>query len=67
MMAAASIQMAVIPTGIVKSFGAYGPIYEVLGPAPDSSKGKMIAIRVLLSGETLDYPVADMVLDPVIP
>jgi hypothetical protein len=42
-------------------------MYEVLGPAPQGRKGEMVAIRVVLTGETLDYPVADLLADPLVP
>ena len=56
-----------IPVGTIKSFGQYGPIYEVLGPAPRGKKGEMVTIRVIHGGETLDYPLADVLADPLVP
>jgi Family of unknown function (DUF5397) len=53
--------------GVIKTFGERGPMYEVLGPAPRSERGEMVAIRVVLSGEELNYPLADMLADPVVP
>jgi hypothetical protein len=53
--------------GVIKSFGKYGPMYEVLGPASRSERGEMVAIRVVIGGEELDYPLADMLADPVVP
>jgi hypothetical protein len=53
--------------GAIKTFGEYGPMYEVLGTAPRSERGEMVAIRVVLSGEELNYPLADMLADPVAP
>jgi hypothetical protein len=53
--------------GLIKSFGERGPMYEVLGPAPRSERGEMVAIRVVLGGEELDYPLADMLANPVVP
>ncbi len=50
-----------------KSFGPYGPQYEVLGSAPRGKKGEMVTVRVLHGGETLDYPLADMLADPLVP
>jgi hypothetical protein len=41
------------------------PIYEVLGLAPRSERGEMVAIRVIHSGEELDYLMAHMLADPV--
>jgi hypothetical protein len=42
-------------------------MYEVLGPAPNGRKGQMVAIRVVLTGESLDYPLADVLSDPLVP
>jgi hypothetical protein len=53
--------------GVIKSFGQYGPMYEVLGPASRGDRGEMVAIRVVIGGEELDYPLADMLADPVVP
>ena len=53
--------------GVIKSFGQYGPMYEVLGTAPRSERGEMVAVRVVIGGEELDYPLADMLADPVVP
>jgi hypothetical protein len=55
----------VVPVGTIKRFGEYGPIYEVLGPAPRSERGEMVAIRVIPSGEELDYSLQHMLADPV--
>jgi len=66
-MAAAMAHPALIPVGAIKSFGQYGPIYEVLGSAPRGVKGEMVAIRVVHGGETLAYPLADMLADPLVP
>jgi hypothetical protein len=64
---AAAAQPSLIPVGAIKSFGKYGPIYEVLGSAPRGTKGEMVAIRVVHGGETLDYPLIDMLSDPLVP
>jgi hypothetical protein len=66
-MAATATQSLAIPVGTIKSFGPYGPMYEILGPAPNGRKGQMVAIRVVLTGETLDYPLADALSDPLVP
>jgi len=66
-MAAALTQSVAIPIGAFKSFGEHGPMYEVLGPAPRGPKGEMVAIRVFHSGEELDYPLADVLDDPLVP
>jgi hypothetical protein len=66
-MSAALAKPLPIPVGVIKNFGDEGPMYEVLGPASPGPKGEMVAIRVVLSGEELDYPLADMLADPVTP
>jgi hypothetical protein len=53
--------------GTIKRFGESGPMYEVLGTAPSGRKGEMVAVRVIPVGETLDYPLADMLADPLVP
>jgi hypothetical protein len=62
---AAAAQPGLIPVGVFKQFGEYGPVYEVLGPAPAGPKGEMVAIQVIPSGETLDDPPVDMLGDPL--
>lgn len=64
---AAAVQPSLIPVGAIKSFGKHGPIYEVLGSAPRGVKGEMVAIRVVHGGEKLDYPLIDMLSDPLVP
>jgi hypothetical protein len=64
---AALVNPELVPVGAVKTFGAYGPMYEVLGPAPRGVKGEMVHIRVFFTDEELDYPVADMLSDPLKP
>jgi hypothetical protein len=64
MAATATTNPTVVPVGTFKTFGEYGPMYEVLGPAPRGTKGEMVAIRVFHSGEELDYPLADVLEDP---
>jgi hypothetical protein len=64
---ATATQSVAIPVGTIKSFGPYGPMYEVLGSAPRGRKGEMVSVRVVPGGETLDYPLADMLADPLVP
>ena len=61
---AAAAQPGLIPVGAFKSFGEYGPVYQVLGAAPRGPKGEMSSIQVIPSLEVLDYPLADMLVDP---
>lgn len=51
--------------GSFRRFGLAGPPYEVLGPAVLRDDGRpRMRVRVLESGEELDYPVEDLVADP---
>ena len=54
--------------GSVRTFGEYGPMYEVTGIAPTSSTGeRMVSILVIESGETLDYELDAVLADPLKP
>jgi hypothetical protein len=54
-----------VPVGVVKSFGEYGPQYQVLSYAGKSGKGDdMVRIRVYPSLEETDYRYAAMMADP---
>jgi hypothetical protein len=63
---AALTQSTVPPwVGAVKTFGRFGPAYEVLGPAGRSPEGKdLVMIRVLRTGETTEYEADAMTNDP---
>jgi len=50
---------------LIRRFGLEGPPYEVVGPTATGADGRArILVRVLESGEELDYPVDDLVSDP---
>ena len=54
-----------ILVGSIRRFGLEGPPYEVVGPAATGADGKArMHVRVLESGEELDYPVESLVADP---
>lgn len=54
--------------GSFRTFGGLGPIYEVLRAVePATGDNVMLHIRVVESGEELDYPLSDAVNDPVAP
>ena len=54
--------------GSIRTFGEYGPMYEVSGFAPDSPTGEpMVSILVIESGETLDYELELVLADPLKP
>ena len=46
--------------GWVRRFGPRGVLYEVIGVV---SPGE-VRIRVLMTGEEADYPIADLLTDP---
>jgi hypothetical protein len=51
--------------GIYRRFGTLGPVYEILAagtPRPDGAP--TLRIRVLESGEALEYPLAAILDDP---
>lgn len=51
--------------GEVRSFGTEGPKYEITGNGHPSNDGEwLIPIRVVESGEELDYPYSHLALDP---
>lgn len=52
--------------GSVRRFGLEGPPYEVIGPAAGSpTKEPQMRIHLLESNEDVDYPVCDILADPV--
>jgi hypothetical protein len=52
--------------GSIRRFGLSGPPYEVVGPAPASTRGEpQMHIHLLESGEDADYPVAAILDDPL--
>jgi Family of unknown function (DUF5397) len=58
------VDMGVL-AGSIRRFGLEGPPYEVVGPAATGADGRArMRVRVLESGEELDYPVEDLAADP---
>ena len=49
--------------GAFRRFGEYGPVYEVIGQ-PERPDGDRMRIRVLLTGEEVDYRVSEILSDP---
>lgn len=47
--------------GQVRRFGPVGPAYEVVGCKPSGD----LVITVIESGERLDYPLVDLLADPL--
>ena len=55
-----------ILVGSVRRFGFAGPPYEVLGPAKASEDGQpQMRILLIESGEEVEYPISEIVNDPV--
>lgn len=51
--------------GSFRTFGRLGPVYEVLSAIePVAGNNVLLRIRVLESGEELDYPLATALDDP---
>jgi hypothetical protein len=54
--------------GSIRTFGPYGPMYEVTGMAPPNEDGEpMVSLLVIESGETLDYELEAVLEDPLKP
>lgn len=52
--------------GSVRRFGLGGPPYEVLGPPTPSATGEpQMRILFIESGDKVDYPLSEVVSDPV--
>jgi hypothetical protein len=49
--------------GTFRRFGELGPVYEVVNVASTQDQTK-VRIRVVESGEELDYRLADVLADP---
>ncbi len=47
--------------GSFRTFGEYGPAYQVLSTV----NGQKLRVIVLQTGEELDYPLEQALLDPV--
>ncbi len=51
--------------GTFRTFGIFGPAYEILQiNEPASGPNVTVRIRVVESGEQLDYPLSDTLDDP---
>ena len=53
-----------IPVGAIKSFGPYGPEYEVLGPAEPENGKPQVKIVIVRTGEEATYSFDAMMADP---
>jgi hypothetical protein len=51
--------------GSWRRFGSAGPVYEIVGVTePKAADRPQMRIRVLETGEELDYPLTDLLEDP---
>jgi hypothetical protein len=51
--------------GTWRRFGAVGPVYEIIGQDRELANGDwLMRIRVLESGEEVDYKLTDILDDP---
>jgi hypothetical protein len=51
--------------GTWRRFGAVGPVYEIIGEGPELPDGdRLMRIRVVESGEEVDYKLTDILDDP---
>ncbi len=57
-------QSVVIPVGAIKSFGEYGPEYQILGPAPAENGKARVRIVLVRTGEETDYGLEAALEDP---
>jgi hypothetical protein len=63
-MATAVTQPVGIPVGIIKSFGPWGPEYEVLDAAEPEEGKPMVKIVLVRTGEETTYSFDAMMEDP---
>jgi hypothetical protein len=61
---ATATQPVAIPVGTIKSFGPYGPEYEVLGPAEPENGARQIKVVIVRTGEETTYGYDEMLADP---
>ena len=52
--------------GQIRSFGDAGPMYEIMS-VHERPTGAQVHIRLVHSGEELDYPWAEAASDPMVP
>ncbi len=50
--------------GTWRRFGSVGPVYEVIGFGKPKSGAQTMRIRVVESGEEIDYKLSDLLADP---
>jgi hypothetical protein len=51
--------------GTWRRFGTVGPVYEIIGSGDNLASGdRLMRVRVVETGEELDYPLAEILDDP---
>jgi hypothetical protein len=63
-MAATATQSVAVPVGVIKSFGRYGPEYQVLGQAEPVDGKRRVRIVLVRTGEETTYGFDAMMADP---
>jgi hypothetical protein len=53
-----------IPVGAIKSFGEFGPEYQILGTAPSENGKPRVRIVLVRTGEETDYSLEAALADP---
>jgi hypothetical protein len=62
----AAVESPVVPVGMIKSFGLFGPKYEVGQPVRQLKDGEwMVEVTMVESGEKAEYRLARLADDPV--
>jgi len=62
---AAAVTVPFVPTNSFKSFGEYGPKYQVGKPVRQLPDGDwMVGIVLIESGEEAEYPLSQIMNDP---
>jgi hypothetical protein len=60
-----TILLAQSLVGTWRRFGIVGPVYEIIGAGAELPDGdRLMRVRVLQSGEEVDYRVSDILDDP---
>ena len=55
----------VVPVGKIKSFGAFGPKYEVREPTRQLADGDwLVIVRMVETGEETEYRLSRLLQDP---
>jgi hypothetical protein len=53
------------PVGKIKTFGEFGPAYQVGQPVRETEEGDwMVSVTLVVSGEKAEYPLSRILNDP---